>query len=243
MKKWMLFSLVLAALLSICCLAFADTCIVASMKPNGYCYLYDKPSSSQGENLGRYDNGAWIDILDWNADTNFAYVMTCDSKVGYMRKSSMISIEQCYDLCYVNSMDPYGYCYLYDMTSSVNGRNLGRYDNGSPVAVLDWYEDKNFAKVYTIDNQVGYIRKTSLTFCPPDDPGTNGTDVYYVSGTPKGYCYLYDRPSSSSSSRNLGRYNDGSAITVLDYNADKTYAYVQTSDGSVGYIRKAYLSK
>ena len=237
MKKWMIFALILVLLLSVCCLAFADAYIVASTEPNGYCYLYDKPSSTNGRNLGRYDNGAWIDILDWNADKNFAYVLTCDDQTGYMRKSSLIPIDRCYDLCYVNSIKPYGYCYLYDMPSSTNGRNLGRYDNGDQVAILDWYENKHFAKVYTYDNQTGYIRKTSLAFFWEE------REIRYVSGTPKGYAYLYDKPSSSSSSRNLGRYYDGSAITVLDYNADKTYAYVLTSDGSVGYMRKSYLSE
>ena len=139
------------------------------------------------------------------------------------------------------STTPNGYCYLYDTPSSSKGVNLGRYDNGSLVAILDWYADKNYAKVYTQDNQTGYIRKTSLVFSCMEVIIPPGSEVLYVGNTPKGYCYLYDQPSSVNG-RNLGRYNDGSAITVLDYNADKTYAYVQTADGSVGYIRKAYMT-
>ena len=244
MKRRMFFSMILVALLAICCLASADAYMVASTEPVGYCYLYDQPSSTKGRNLGAYYNGSWIDILGWNADANFAYVMTCDSEVGYMRKSSMIPLDgECYSLCYVSSTSPNGYCYLYNKPSSTEGRNLGTYYNDSPVVVLDWYADTNFAKVYTADNQTGYMRKTSLSFRWPGEPGakTEG-ETYYVSGTPKGYCYLYDQPTSRGS-KNLGRYNDGSAVTVLDYNADKTYAYVKTSKGSVGYIRKAYLSK
>ena len=203
MKKWMLFALVLAALLSICCLACADCYFVASTEPNGYCYLYDQASSSNGRNLGRYDNGAWVDVLDWYADTNFAYVMTCDGGVGYIRKSSLASIEGI-EVCYVYSTKPNGYCYLYDKPSSSKGENLGRYDNGSLVAILDWYSDKNYAKVYTQDNQTGYIRKTSLVFSCMEVIIPPGSEVLYVGNTPKGYCYLYDQPSSVNG-RNLGR--------------------------------------
>ena len=31
--------------------------VVESFDPNGYCYLYDKPSDVNGRNLGRHDNG------------------------------------------------------------------------------------------------------------------------------------------------------------------------------------------
>ena len=243
MKKWMLFTLVLAALLSICCLALADAYVVTSTQPNGYCYLYDQPTSVGSRNLGRYDNGAWIESLDWNADTKYAYVSTCDGQVGYMNKNSLSSLEGCYDLAFVNSTKPNGYCYLYDRPSSVNGTNLGQYNNGEGIIILDWYADENYAKVYTAYDKTGYIRKACLSFNWEDagEGGMTDGEIYYVGGTPKGYCYLYDQPSSVSG-RNLGRYNDGSAIEMLDYYADQTYAYVRTSDGSTGYMRKAYLT-
>ncbi len=243
MKKWMLFTLVLAALLSICCLALADAYVVTSTQPNGYCYLYDQPTSVGSRNLGRYDNGAWIESLDWNADTKYAYVSTCDGQVGYMNKNSLSSLEGCYDLAFVNSTKPNGYCYLYDRPSSVNGTNLGQYNNGERIIILDWYADENYAKVYTAYDQTGYIRKACLSFNWEDagDDGMIDGEAYYVGGTPKGYCYMYDQPSSVNG-RNLGRYNDGSVIYMLDYYADKTYAYVQAPDGSTGYIRKAYLT-
>jgi hypothetical protein len=235
----MLFALTLAVLLSICCLALADTYVVASTKPNGYCYLYDQPSSVNGRNLGRYDNGAQIEVLDWDADTTYAYVSASDGKVGYMRKASLTPVGPCsvYEIRYVYSTNPNGYCYLYDQPSSVNGTNLGQYNNGAEIAILDWDADENYAKVYTADNQTGYIRKECLTPVYPPS-----LETYYVGGTPKGYCYMYDQPSSVNG-RNLGRYNDGSVIYMLDYNADGTYAYVQAPDGSVGYIRKAYLTE
>lgn len=246
MKKWMLFALILAALLSVCCLALADAYVVTSTQPNGYCYLYDQPSSVNGRNLGQYDNGAWIEALDWNADTTYAYVSTCDGQVGYMRKTSLSSVEQCYDIAFVNSTNPNGYCYLYDQPSSVNGTNLGQYNNGEGIIILDWYADENYAKVYTAYDKTGYIRKDCLSF-NWEDADENGIidsegDPCTVGSTPKGYCYLYDQPTSVGS-RNLGRYNDGSVIYVLDFYADDTYAYVQTSDGSTGYMRKAYLTK
>ena len=39
----------------------------------------------------------------------------------------------------VESTSPYGYCYLYSRPSDIEGRNLGRYDNGSLVYVWDYY--------------------------------------------------------------------------------------------------------
>ena len=64
------------------------------------------------------------------------------------------------------------YCYLYTEPSSVNGRNLGQFNNGEYIEILDWYEDTNYAKVRTVSTrQVGYIAKDALTFVYTEESG------------------------------------------------------------------------
>ena len=54
-------SLLLSCVLPMTALAAAEGWYeVLSKEPNGYCYLYSKPSSTNGQNLGRYDNGALV---------------------------------------------------------------------------------------------------------------------------------------------------------------------------------------
>ena len=248
MHKWIISALVFVILLSTLSVAFASNLyFVASTEPNGYCYMYDHPSSSGkiSRNLGRYDNGSLIDVLDWNIDKNYAYVSACDGQTGYIRKNclSQVIIDGEYEYYEVYSTNPYGYCYLYDHPSSSGSisKNLGRYDNGSIVMLLDWLEGEKFAEVYTSYNETGYMRKDCLRYYEgcviPSDNGS-----YLVGNTPKGYCYMYDHASSSGSiSKNLGRYKDGSVIEVLDWYSDKKYAYVRGADGQVGYINKDYL--
>ena len=57
----------------------------------GYVYLYSNPSSDDwnSQNLGRYNNGASVVVLNWNAGNGFAFVKTMDNKAGYMDKSSL----------------------------------------------------------------------------------------------------------------------------------------------------------
>ena len=142
-----------------------DLYYVQSLDPYGYCYLYDKPSSVSGSNLGRYNNETAIYVVNWYADDNYALVLCLDGKIGYIRKACLTQrTDYDYDVCYVSSTNPYGYCYLYDQPSSVNGTNLGRHDNGEMIYVVNWYADDNYAYVKCQNGKTGYIRKTCLTW-------------------------------------------------------------------------------
>ena len=49
-----------------------------------------------------------------------------------------------YDHCtapeyYICSTNPQGFCYLYSVASDINGENLGKYDNGEKVKVIEYY--------------------------------------------------------------------------------------------------------
>ena len=65
---------------------------INSASPAGYCYLYDKPSSVDGMNMGRHNNGEYVEIVDWNASEKFAKVQCWkDGKYGYMAKDALAS--------------------------------------------------------------------------------------------------------------------------------------------------------
>ncbi len=140
---------------------------VYSTDPAGYCYLYDRPSDMYGRNLGRYDNGEYILMVDWDADKVYAQVQ-CErtQEYGYIRKTCLVKYDDYKPLDFyaiVDSTDPYGYCYLYDRPSDINGRNLGRHNNGEWVRVIDWNADSVYAQVETPkDKKIGYIRKACL---------------------------------------------------------------------------------
>ena len=51
--------------------------------------MYDRPSSSYGKNLGRYENGEQLYILKWRYDSNYAKVKTPDGKTGYTQMSRL----------------------------------------------------------------------------------------------------------------------------------------------------------
>lgn len=154
--------------------------MVQSTSPNGYCYLYSKPSSQDGvsRNLGRYDNGELVYVLDYNGGGEgkhlYCLVQTQDEKTGYINAASLTRYygtvaTPSAGWYMVQSAEPNGYCYLYSHPSSRDeiSRNLGRYDNGEWVYVLDYYGGSDggdpFSRVQTQDGKTGYIRASSLT--------------------------------------------------------------------------------
>lgn len=157
-----------------------DLYVVQSMQPYGYTYLYSNPSDRDGIslNLGRYDNGSCVYMLDHNGgkDGKFRYclVMTEDGQVGFMHDYALVS-ESVAVLDYwcsdapeyvVDSRDPYGYCYLYSKGSDITGTNLGRYDNGETVKVLCRNAAKEGRFVYSLvitqDNLLGYVHDYAI---------------------------------------------------------------------------------
>ena len=154
----------------------------------------------------------------------------------------------------VDSSSPRGYCYLYSAASDRDqiSRNLGRYDNGASVYVIDYYGGQdgkyNYCYVRTQDGKVGYMHDYSLRSSNSASGSTNnswtgnGVGWFRVdSSSPRGYCYLYSAASDRDQiSRNLGRYDNGELVYVLNYyggqDGSYNYCYVQTQDGKVGYM-------
>ncbi len=88
-----------------------------------------------------------------------------------------------------------------------------------------------------------------LTMALPLIAFADGEGWYRVDSTsPKGYCYLYSKPSNKGSvSANLGKYVNGQTVYVLDYyggqDGSSNFCYVQTQDGKTGYMHASALSR
>ena len=137
---------------------------VDSVQPLGYCYMYDRPSSTYGENLGRFNNGERFEVLNWNADRNYAYVYSLTTgQVGYVNKSALVKEGEMAYHQTATITSEMGYLYLYDRPSSSYGENLGRYENGEKVYILKWRYNSNYAKVKTEDGKTGYTQMSRLT--------------------------------------------------------------------------------
>ena len=144
----------------------------------------------------------------------------------------------------VESTSPYGYAYLYSNASDRDhlSRNLGRYDNGESVYVIDYYGGRdgkyNYCYVRTQDGKYGYMHDYSLR-SSTDESGLGWFRV--ESSSPRGYTYLYSAASDRDHlSRNLGRYDNGALVYVVEYYGGQdgkyNYCYVRTQDGKIGYM-------
>lgn len=244
--------------------------VVDSSRPDGYCYLYLEPSDSSrnlgrcdnGEKVYvlNYYGGK-------EGQNNYCYVRTQSGKTGYMHdyalKASYGSSgggfaggsnagRDAYadyttgEWYVIRSKDPNGYCYLYSQPSDRDeiSRNLGRHENGEFVYVLDYYGGRdgnfNYCRVQTTDGKTGYIHDYALVPYSQTDPAGG----WYVvsSRDPYGYCYLYSKASDRDElgSQNMGRYNNGETVFVLEYYGGQdgryNYCYVRTNDGRYGYM-------
>lgn len=183
MKVMLVMALLMVTLLSALPAHAAQLYVVESSSPNGYCYLYSNASDRDGisRNLGRYNNGSVVYVIDYYGGKDgkyiYCYVQTMDGKYGYMHDYALTRYTET-DLTYVSfdgpeyyvySTSPNGYCYLYSEPSDINGRNLGRYDNYEMVKVIDYYGGShgryNYCKVITWDDKVGYIHDYALQYC------------------------------------------------------------------------------
>ena len=178
-----------------------------------------------------------------------------DSRVFYSA-SPDYSVEGWY---YVNTVYPsgYTYSYIYDKSSSMNGNNLGRVNDGEQVYVY-YAKTGEASKVwaycayYSAGRTIkGFIRYENLSVYPPVAPTQGPTLGWYYVDTvyPSGYTYsyIYDQPSSING-KNLGRVNDGQYVYVYRLSENAKWAYCEYSaPGKTikGYIhfenlRKAY---
>lgn len=221
----------------------ASTYVIQSSEPQGYLYLYDKASSTYGNNLGAYYNNTTVQVINWYGGNEFALVRTPDGRKGYMNHNYLYTQEEidARPVFTVNSLEPAGYCYMYDRDSSTYGKNLGRYNDGEKMQIIGYNTKHTWAYVYSVTTgKIGWIVLKSLT--ETETRPIEGT-CYVDSIDPMGYCYMYDKPSSTNG-KNLGRFNDFDSFDIIDWNADRNYALVRShKNNKIGYVRKGCLVK
>lgn len=248
--------------------------VVDSTEPKGYCYMYSKPSSMGGDsrNLGRYDNGEIIFVMDYDAGQEgrdqYAYVQALDDKTGYIRVTCLKryygTVETAADKTgwyVVSSTEPRGYCYLYSTPSSMDdkSRNLGRYDNGKWIYVLDYYAGEEggdyYCRVQTLDGKSGYIRATCLARSISSSGSSNNSNnnnssstvtypaklrnlpalSYQCRGTVQtASTSVYTGPSSSYYRTNAGKAYVAKGETLSVYGREGDYYLISYSAASNG---------
>lgn len=240
--------------------------IVESQEPKGYAYLYSRASDRYevSENLGRYNNGSYVYVINYyggrDGRYNYCYVQTQDGKTGYMHDYALVRYygdvwaENGEGWYIIASVEPDGYTYLYSNASDRDevSENLGRYNNNQLVYVLDYYGGRdgafNYCYVRTATGQTGYMHDYVLWRY--GDSTTDPKAGWYTvaSESPKGYCYLYTAASDRYGiSENRGRYNNGEQVYVLSYYGGQdgkyNYCYVLTQSGKAGYMHDYALQR
>lgn len=166
--------------------SYAGWYIVNITMPAGYdhIYLYDRPSSTKGNNLGRINNGASVYAYwredGYGNDSKWCYC-DLDGKKGYIRWNNL-SYADSYDdyddsssygsasffgapgWYYLRITKPadHDHIYLYDRPSSTKGKNLGRINNGEYVYVYGDCPDNSEWAYCEINGKTGCIRWANL---------------------------------------------------------------------------------
>lgn len=254
-KKFLALVLALLTLLAICPLnVFAtETYIVESYNEGttGYTYLYDA-ADTKGTKLSKLTTGTAVNVYRKVGSTWLYVTTTVKGKrlYGYIAAADATPEDEyparmpgdVYVINCFNSSTP-GYCYVYSEASSMNSKNLGRFDNGTEVTCLgevgDWLR---VTGVTTKGKTVtGYIHNyAAVTY--EEFYGTSDEDKYEewvvdCTSRNKKYCYIYDKKSSSSG-KNLGTLNNGDIIYLVEYGSSWLYVKATTAKGKtvMGYI-------
>ena len=235
--------------------------VVESTSPYGYCYLYSAASDRDevSRNLGRYDNGESVYVINYyggrEGKYNYCYVRTEDGKYGYMHDYSLRSStdESGVGWFRVESSSPRGYAYLYSAASDRDhlSRNLGRYDNGALVYVVDYYGGQdgkyNYCYVRTQEGKIGYMHDYSLVFVSSDSSSGSGanSDASRLNKLPSlshqcwgktasGSLAVYTGPASSYYRTAKGNATIGGGSTVAVYGRDGDYYLVKYNGTASG---------
>ncbi len=201
-------------------------------------YMFPVPSDS-GEPNSAYDDGTVLKLLDYDSDATYAYVIGPDGKAGYIRKTYIMKVydyeDETYDAYRVTSTYATGYLYMYP-TPGTSSSPIATYYNDTVLKVIDYYSSEAFCLAVGPDGKSGYVSKRLIT--AETSSGSLGP-VFEVFSS-RHNCYMYAKPTSGTT--NLGRYDNGEQIEIIDWSADANYAFVRgVKDNKYGYIQKASL--
>ena len=218
----------------------------------GFTYVYDTPSETKGKNMGKFTTGTYITV--YRTTGNWLYVSGINTKnkkiYGYIRADNAVPEdeypkghpENVYVVYCFNSHCP-GYCYVYDKPNAVDGKNLGRINNGTEITYLGksgkWFKIKG---VNTKGKNVtGYIHNYSAVPAEEYYNLTNGDryEEWVIDCSSRGrkLCYIYDIKDDIEG-KNLGWVNNGDIVYLVEYGTSWLYVKAETARGKtvMGYI-------
>lgn len=206
-------------------------------------------ASSDSASLGLYPNGTKVSVI--SVSGAWAYVVA-GGKLGYMMLAFLDSGEKPPYTPEPGPSVPPLNTTMYIQTGNTGKLNL-REGPGKGYASLGLYPNGTKVKVTAItagtwanvivDGKSGYMLLSCLTAVeppvtpvPPTDGPITPTTMYVQTGN-TGKLYLREKPSKGASV--LGKYPNGTKVTVLG----KTGAWAQVNvDGKTGYMMLQYLT-
>lgn len=218
----------------------------------GFTYIYDSPDASKGTKLGKLTTGTYITVYRNVGKWFQVKGTTTDNKkvYGYILKENATpeaeyparAPQNVYVInCFYASCP--GYCYIYDKASSIDGKNIGRFNNGTEVTYLG--TSGGWLKVTGVNTKgktvTGYIHDFAAVpyeeYYNTDDEDNYEEWVIDCTSRNKKYCYIYDKKSSTEG-KNLGSLNNGTVVYLVTYGSSWLYVKATTARGKtvMGYI-------
>lgn len=136
--------------------------IAESLAPGGYTYLFSDPDVNKRQNLGDHKNGEYVRMIR-DAGNGWYYVVCSNGKEGYMEKNNLHPASETVtrDIYRVKAKN--GYCYMRSNPNYDKAINLGRYNDGAYIVIINWNADPSCAAVMSPEtNTYGYIDKNNM---------------------------------------------------------------------------------
>lgn len=195
-------------------------------------HLYSAESTGSTP-LATYSDGTRVSVLQANSEWCHVQI---NSVLGYMQTSCLRLDSNDYSgsMYYMYVSVPSGSMNIpMYAQASTNSRQLGTLSNAAKVRLLN--QTANWSLV-EISNTQGYVLTQYLT------SNASGNTSYATSATvnnsnPRDKLNL--RASATTASTSLGRYSNGTAVTILEYGNE--WCHVQVS-GKTGYMMTRYLA-
>ncbi len=233
MAKILCLLLMALGLMQTACADGLSTAYVNNPNPNERLHLRTSMSVNS-TSLGKYYNGTDVTVISEQNGWSQVQIGTLN---GYMqtRYLSDQPVASAQPVVKISNTDGSGLNLRYGQNTST--RNLGLYKNGTSVTVLGLTESWCHVKV---DGKTGFMVRIKLSPTPQYDLNTRvDANTFYVNN-PNANDRLHLRTDASKTSLSLGKYYNGTPVTVISEQNGWAYVKIGTLNG---YMWSRYLSK